>query len=307
MSLTPDGPTPERPGPATTEPVIELHAVSVGYGDRPTVNQVDLRVGRGEVVALVGPNGSGKTTLVRGILGLADILGGQIVLFDLPAKDFDDRWRIGYVPQRHTVVGAVPSTVHEVVGSGRLPRKRFWSRTDRDDRRAVGDAIERVGLTERRHALVSTLSGGQQRRVLIARALASEPEVMIMDEPTAGVDAESQQRLVTTLERLVDQGLTLLIVTHEITPLRRVLTRVVTLEDGRVAADVLLSRPPAERLPAHPSRAFALDAGHDPGHSAAGPHGESSDPLRTPTRGWLSSPQLGPAAGEQWHGPDSEG
>ncbi|MFZ0159502.1 MAG: metal ABC transporter ATP-binding protein [Kineosporiaceae bacterium] len=241
--------------------MIELRGAAIGYGERPVVREANLRVDRGEVVALVGPNGSGKTTVVRGILGLAPIMAGEVRLFGTPAADFGERWRIGYVPQRHTVVGAVPSTVAEVVGSGRLPRKRLFSRTSAADRTAVAEAIDLVGLAERRTAPVSTLSGGQQRRVLIARALASEPEVLIMDEPTAGVDAENQARLGRTLDRLVTHGLTLLVVTHDIAPLRSVLTRAVVMQDGRVIGD----------LPAAAAFGIDLGAGPDAHHPVAAP------------------------------------
>ena len=218
-------------------PVLALHGAAVGYGDTPVVQDVDLVVRRGEVVALVGPNGSGKTTLVRGLLGLARVLEGRVELLGVPAERFRQRWRIGYVPQRHTVGGAVPSTVEEVVASGRLARRPLLSRATAADRQAVREAIETVGLGDRRRAPVATLSGGQQRRTLIARALAAEPEVLVMDEPTAGVDAASQENLVRTLARLVEQGLTLVVVTHEIEPLLGLLTRVVLLQDGRVVRD----------------------------------------------------------------------
>lgn len=241
--------------------VVELVHASIGYAERPVVHDVDLRVDRGEVVALVGPNGSGKTTVVRGILGLATVMSGQVRVFGTPLDHLRERWRIGYVPQRHTVVGAIPSTVAEVVASGRLPRKRWFSRMTAADRAAVGEAIELVGLTARQRVPVANLSGGQQRRVLIARALACGPEMLIMDEPTAGVDAENQARLVNTLENLVAQGLTLVVVTHEIAPMRSVLTRAVMMRDGRVEAD----------LPAAAAFGAALTGGSDAHHAHSVP------------------------------------
>ena len=220
-----------------TTPVLALSGVAVGYGDRPVVEDVDLVVRPGEVVALVGANGSGKTTLVRGVLGLATVLAGRIELLGRPAASFRERWRIGYVPQRHTVGGGIPSSVQEVVASGRLARRRLLSPATAADRHAVQEALETVGLADRRHAPVATLSGGQQRRTLIARALAADPDVLIMDEPTAGVDAAGQESLVRTLTLLVGQGLTLVVVTHEIEPLLGLLTRVVELREGRVVRD----------------------------------------------------------------------
>jgi zinc transport system ATP-binding protein len=227
-----------------TPAVIALHGVAVGYGDRPVVEDVDLVVRPGDVVALVGANGSGKTTLVRGVLGLAPVLAGSIELLGRPAEGFRDRWRLGYVPQRHTVVGGVPSSVQEVVASGRLARRRLLSRATASDRVAVREALEIVGLADRRQAPVATLSGGQQRRTLIARALAADPDVLIMDEPTAGVDAAGQESLARTLTRLVGQGLTLVVVTHEIEPLVGLLTRVVELREGRVVRDEPLRSAP---------------------------------------------------------------
>jgi zinc transport system ATP-binding protein len=209
-----------------------MRGVAVGYGERPAIHDVDFDLTHGEVVAVLGPNGSGKTTLIRGILGLAPILAGTLDLFGIPADQFRERYRIGYVPQRHTVVGTIPSTVREVVASGRLPRKRAFARTTTADRTAVAAAIETVGLSDRTDESLATLSGGQQRRALIARALAAEPDVLVMDEPTAGVDSSNQLMLAETLRRLVAGGATLLVVTHEIGPLVPLVTRAVVMRDG---------------------------------------------------------------------------
>jgi zinc transport system ATP-binding protein len=266
-------------------PVIELRGVSVGYDDQAAVSGVDLTVHAGDVLALIGPNGSGKSTLVRGILGLASVLDGEVELFGNPAAKFSERHRIGYVPQRHTVGGAIPSTVEEVVGSGRLVHRRWFARAGAADRAAVADAIEAVGLADRPRAMVATLSGGQQRRVLIARALAGRPEVLIMDEPTAGVDAESQQALVRTLHSLVQRGLTLVIVTHEIAPLRPVLTRVVAMSGGHLVSDTPILRAGIET--------GATDHHHD----APLPLGTRADLDSRAELGLTPGPTLGPALG----------
>lgn len=217
--------------------VVRMHEAAVGYDEHPAIRDVDFSLERGEIVALLGPNGAGKSTLVRGILGLAPLMSGTLHLFGVPAREFGERYRIGYVPQRHTIVGGVPSTVREVVSSGRLARKRPFALMTSRDRAAVTSAIDTVGLGERADVSVGKLSGGQQRRVLTARALAAEPDVLVMDEPTAGVDAATQEILAATLGRLVAGGTTLLLVAHELGPLEPLIQRVVVMRAGRIADD----------------------------------------------------------------------
>jgi zinc transport system ATP-binding protein len=277
------------------DPVARLRDVTIGYDERPAVTGIDLEIRAGEVVALVGPNGSGKSTLVRGLLGLTPVLSGQIELFGVAADRFAQRYRIGYVPQRHTVGGAIPSTVEEVVSSGRLARRRWFARPSVQDRAAVLDAIEAVGLSDRRRAAVATLSGGQQRRALIARALASQPDVMIMDEPTAGVDAANQAGLMHTLTSLVRTGLTLLIVTHEIEPMLPLLTRVVALDGGRLVHDGPVTSPgPAAGLGhLHQVPLLGLSigsAGHDLAHEAPLSQAERNRRGAPAPSGWLGQP-----------------
>lgn len=215
-------------------PVVRMRGVTIGYGERPAVRDVDFRLDAGEVVVVLGPNGAGKSTLVRGMLGLSPLMAGELELFGVPGAHFHQRYRLGYVPQRQTIVGGVPSTVREVVSSGRLGRKRLFAPMRAADRAVVAAAIDVVGLSERADISVAQLSGGQQRRALIARALAAEPDVLVMDEPTAGVDAANQDILAATLRDLVSRGSTLLLVAHELGPLEPLVQRVVVLRDGRV-------------------------------------------------------------------------
>lgn len=228
---------------------IELHRATIGYGDVAIVRDVDLRIGSGEAVAVLGSNGSGKTTLARGLLGLARVLGGQVRVMDAPVGGLRDPGRVGYVPQRHTVSGAVPATVREVVAVGRLARLGVFRRLGRVDRAAVTDAVEAVGLVDRLDDPVASLSGGQQRRVLVARALAAEPELLIMDEPTAGVDAANQEALAAVLTRISAAGTTLVVVTHETAPLAGVLRRAIVVDHGRVASDGPLEQAAAHEEP----------------------------------------------------------
>ncbi len=256
-------------------PVISLRSASFGYADRKVVSGVSLDIRAGETVALVGANGSGKSTLVKGLLGINDHLGGQVELFGTPLGSFHKRYLLGYVPQRHTLSASVAATVTEIVSTGRLPHQGLLVRSSRHDRQVVADALEVVGLSDFARADVATLSGGQQRRCLIARALAAQPEVLIMDEPTAGVDIANQHLLVGVLRRLVDGGATLLIVTHDVDPLRPVLQRRVTMRGGQIVADDSLltagsddSLSPASALeraqPEHDGH-HDEDADHQPG------------------------------------------
>ncbi|HET8982633.1 MAG TPA: ATP-binding cassette domain-containing protein, partial [Pedococcus sp.] len=177
------------PARVAAAPVIELQHASFGYADAVVVRDVTLSIAPGEVVALLGPNGSGKSTLVKGLLGLSEQLGGEARLFGVPREDFEDHPRLGYVPQRHTLSASVRATVEEIVAVGRLAHRRWWrpSLGAPADALIIRQCLEVVGLADRAEADVSTLSGGQQRRVLIARALAANPDVLVMDEPTAGV------------------------------------------------------------------------------------------------------------------------
>ena len=225
---------------------IRLRDARIGYGDVVVVQGVDLTVTDGEAVAVLGSNGSGKTTLARGLLGLATVLGGEVEVLGAPVGRPRERGRIGYVPQRHTVSGAVPATVREVVGVGRLARLGPFGRLRPADRAAVQDAVAAVGLADRLGDPVASLSGGQQRRVLVARALAAEPELLIMDEPTAGVDAASQDALAAVLADVSATGTTLLVVTHETAALAGVLTRAVVVDHGRISYDGPLAGAGAE-------------------------------------------------------------
>ncbi|MEW5632786.1 metal ABC transporter ATP-binding protein [Streptomyces hydrogenans] len=247
------------------DPVISVRGATAALGARPVLRGVDLTVGRGEVVALLGANGSGKSTAVRAVIGQVPLTGGTIELFGTPRKRFRDWARVGYVPQRTTAAAGVPATIREVVSSGRLARRRFgW--TTRADRAAVERAIALVGLADRAKDSVSALSGGQHQRVLIARALASEPELLIMDEPMAGVDLASQEILAETLREQVAGGTSVLLVLHELGPLEPLIDRAVVLRDGCVVHD----GPPPEALGQH-----AL-----PGHDHVHPHA-AGEPLRT--------------------------
>ncbi|MEU0738022.1 metal ABC transporter ATP-binding protein [Streptomyces sp. NPDC006134] len=249
------------------EPVISLRGVRAELGARPVLRGIDLTVRRGEVVALLGANGSGKSTAVRSVIGQVPVSAGEIELFGTPRRRFRDWARVGYVPQRTTAAGGVPATVAEVVSSGRLSRTRFGV-FRKADREAVRRALELVGMADRAKDSVNALSGGQHQRVLIARALAAGPELLIMDEPMAGVDLASQEVLAATLREQVAAGATVLLVLHELGPLEPLIDRAVVLRDGCVLHD----GPPPKAVGQH-----AL-----PGHDHVHPHAPAgAEPVRT--------------------------
>ena len=217
--------------------VIEARDACVELGGRPVLRGVDLTVRAGEMVAVLGANGSGKSTLVRTVLGLVPLRRGSTELFGRPVKEFSEWKRVGFVPQRTTATAGVPASVREVVASGRLARRRPLVPMRRADKDAVDRALASVDLTDRASERVSQLSGGQHQRVLIARALAGEPDLLVLDEPTAGVDLTMQDSLAALLGRLVAGGTAVLLVAHELGPLAPLVDRTVVVRDGRKVYD----------------------------------------------------------------------
>jgi zinc transport system ATP-binding protein len=230
--------------------------VDFGYDPgRPVLTDVDLAIGAGEFVAIAGPNGGGKTTLLRLVLGLERPASGEVKLFGEPAHRFSRRATIAYLAQRSRLGVEAPATVREVVGAGRLAAGGLLGPLRRRERTIVAEAIERVGLSERADAPLRTLSGGQQQRAFIAKALAAEPSLLVLDEPTTGVDAEAQEALAALLDRLHRElAVTVVYVSHEFGAVERFVERLVLVR-GRIVFD----GPPAS-LPG---------IWHDPSHAHA--------------------------------------
>lgn len=198
--------------------IITLSHVSFSYGSDPILKDISLSVHKGDYLGVIGPNGSGKSTLVKLIMGLIAPSEGDITLFGEPAASFQEKWRVGYVSQKAALFDAtMPLTVAEVVAMGRYARRGLFHRLHQEDKEKTGWAMEQVEMKRYQNRRISDLSGGQQQRVFIARALAGEPEVIILDEPTVGVDVKAQEQFYTLLQRLNrDLGLTLLMVSHEL-------------------------------------------------------------------------------------------
>lgn len=197
----------------STVPVISLHGVSFSYDHALVLRDIDLEIHEREFAAVVGPNGGGKTTLLRLILGLQRPRAGTVRVFGL--KPEDARGRIGYVPQRSLAEQDFPARVIDVVLTGRLDGRSAVGRYSALDRDAALAAIEQVSLADRSLRTFSSLSGGERQRTLIARALASEPDLLLLDEPTANLDVAMEGELYELLGRLHER-LTIVLVTHDL-------------------------------------------------------------------------------------------
>ena len=238
--------------PGSDPDPVHLHAVSVAVAGTTLLEDVSLRVHPGEAVALLGANGSGKSTLIRAALGQVPVVSGDAKLYDVSTRHDTARvaWpRIGYVPQRLSAASGVPATVLEVVLTGVLGRNRWWPRRA-DSQRALA-ALEELGVADLAHRPFGILSGGQAQRVVIARALVRHPDLLILDEPLAGVDLLTQSSFATLLGRLHTEGRTIVVVLHELGPFAELLDRAVVLRAGRVIHDGDLPRDHAHPHGAH--------------------------------------------------------
>ncbi|MGH3006664.1 MAG: metal ABC transporter ATP-binding protein [Gaiellaceae bacterium] len=213
---------------------VELEDVSFAYRHgQPVLDGVGLAVLEGEFVAVAGPNGGGKTTLVRLALGLERPTSGSVRLFGEPAHRFSRRSTLGYLAQRSQLGTEAPATVREVVSAGRLAAGGLLGPLRRRDRAIVDDSVAEVGLAGLADTPLARLSGGQQQRAFIAKALAGEPGLLVLDEPTAGVDAESQEALARLLARLHrDRRVTTLYVSHEFGAVEHIVQRLVLVRGG---------------------------------------------------------------------------
>ena len=224
-------------------PVVSFHDLEVSYGRNTILHDISARVCPGSCVAITGNNGSGKSTLVKALVGITPFQRGSIDLLgykrraDAPPQGPPPWGHVGYVPQRLTATGGIDASVTEVVQAGLLGLgDSAWSRLrpPRDWRSRVDAALDRVGLAHRAMDRFSILSGGQQQRCLIARALVRNPELIILDEPLAGLDAHNRQRLAEITASHLDEGKTAMIVLHELAELRPLITRELRIAGGHI-------------------------------------------------------------------------
>lgn len=208
-------------------PVVELRDVRVELGGHPVLEDVTFSVAAGEFVSVVGPNGAGKTTLLKVILGLIRPQRGEVRVFGLPPWELGrQRARIGYVPQVEEIDPRFPLRVMDVVLMGRYGALGLGRRPGAADRRAAEEALELVGIAHLAGKPIGELSGGQRQRAFVARALAAKPELLLLDEPTTGVDPAASESFYELLQRIREGGVTIVMVTHDIGVVSRYVDKV---------------------------------------------------------------------------------
>ena len=224
-------------------PPLEIHDLTVSYHKKPVLWGVDLEVPKGKLIGIVGPNGAGKSTLIKAAMGLLPLNSGWVKVFGQPVRR--NLRRVGYVPQRESVDWDFPVRAIDVVLMGTYHRLGWLRRVGREERRLAESCLERVGMADFATRQIGRLSGGQQQRVFLARALAQQADIYFLDEPLAGVDAQSQQQIFEVLSSLRDEGKLVLIVHHDLRTAASWFDRVALVDMRLVAAgptDEVLSR-----------------------------------------------------------------
>jgi zinc transport system ATP-binding protein len=222
-----------------TKNIIEVKDISFSYGGELILDRVNLAVHPGDYLGLVGPNGAGKTTLLKIMLGLLTPDSGTVKLFGANLSDFSDHSKIAYVPQQATNFDVnFPLTVREVVAMGRYARRGLFRPRQSADQEIITGALKQVGLLDYQGTLIGKLSGGQAQRAFIARALAVQPEVIFLDEPTTGIDQKSQDDFYALLKKLnQEQGLTLVLVSHDLERVAGEVMHIACLDHNLVCHD----------------------------------------------------------------------
>jgi len=215
------------------EPVLELHNLTVTYQNKPAIWNVDYEIQGGQMVGIVGPNGSGKTTMLKTVMGLIKPGSGYVKIF---GKSLDKvRGRIAYVPQRSSVDWDFPINVLDTVLMGRYQPSKLFRRTSREDEQLAMESLEKVGMETFAKRQISQLSGGQQQRVFIARALALQADLYLLDEPMAGVDAATEETIIQLLMEMRDAGKTIMVVHHDLQTAHRYYDTLVMMNTRLVA------------------------------------------------------------------------
>lgn len=198
---------------------LELHDLTVAYQKKPVLYGIDLQVPEGKLIGIIGPNGAGKSTMIKAIMGLLPISAGWVKIYGKSYRK--NCHRVGYVPQRETVDWDFPVNVMDVVLMGRYGKLRLAQRPTQEDKKIACDCLDRVKMLPYANRQIGNLSGGQQQRVFLARALAQESDLYLMDEPFVGVDAATESAIMTILRDLIQNGKTVLVVHHDLATARQ--------------------------------------------------------------------------------------
>jgi manganese/zinc/iron transport system ATP- binding protein len=219
----------------STDPTaVRVTDLTVAYGDRPVLWDIDLDVPKGKLMAIMGPNGAGKTTLIKAILGLVPAAAGSVEIHGRPYAE--QRRLVGYVPQRGSVDWDFPTTVLDVVMMGRYGSLGWLKRPGKNEKDQALVALAKVGMSDFTDRQISQLSGGQQQRVFLARALVQDSQVYFMDEPFQGVDARTERAIVNLLKELREQGRTVVVVHHDLQTVRDYFDWILLLNVRRIAS-----------------------------------------------------------------------
>ena len=196
------------------DPVLEIHDLTVAYSKLPVLWDIDLTLPKGSLIGIIGPNGAGKSTLIKSVMNLVPIASGFIKVFD---KDIDEvRKNVSYVPQRGSVDWDFPASVADVALMGRYGHLGLFRYPRKADKEVAMDALRKVGMESYKNRQISELSGGQQQRVFLARALAQQAALYLMDEPFAGVDAATEKTIIALLREMTERGKTVIVVHHDL-------------------------------------------------------------------------------------------
>ncbi|PKL36358.1 hypothetical protein CVV38_00400 [Candidatus Peregrinibacteria bacterium HGW-Peregrinibacteria-1] len=216
------------------ENVVEVRDLTVVYDRVPVVWNVDIEITKGHLVGIIGPNGAGKTTLLKALLGLTESVSGEVSFFGDSYGNV--RKRVAYVPQRDSVDWDFPTTVYDVVMMGRYTEMRFWQRPGDEDHNVVKRALKNVGIEDLAERRISELSGGQKQRVFLARAMAQQAELYLLDEPYAGIDVATEKTISDILKDLVSKGKTVVVVHHDLSTVKEYFDSVIMLNVRKVAS-----------------------------------------------------------------------
>ena len=215
-------------------PVMEIHDMTVSYGRKPVLWNIDLTIPRGQVAGIIGPNGAGKSTLIKAAMNLLPLDSGYVRFFNQPFEKV--RQRISYVPQRESVDWNFPASVFDVVLMGRYGKLGIFNRPRKADKEIAWDSLRKVGMEGFAKRQIAQLSGGQQQRVFLARALAQQADIYLLDEPFAGVDAATEKTIINLLRDMAARDKTVIVVHHDLQTAREYFDWVILLNMRLVAS-----------------------------------------------------------------------